>query len=541
MVVGSVEAATLMLKFYNAAGTVLTFSQVQALQQGTMSGAYLADSFLDSATLRLISTTPMTDAGGLAFALPAGQAVAFAINWPTSSRGYGLIIVDNGGGGFTNTATVNFTYQAAKDIKRRLDAALAVRSDYTRLATFTAAYNAAVACLAVADQSAVDSVKGAQGQLALEQLVVASDVLLKEYGPVYAAAHKSGASPWLGFTMEDVTKYKADLDKLAAMAGSYGWVRIVFQTGDAPSVYTAAVNYAKSKGIKVMGLPVDSSADTSYTRAQYLQRYKDFIAAFPTIDCWEVGNEVNGGWSSADIAARVADVASYCKGQGKKTYLTLFWQINTANTTFAVFNWVNANLPATVRSNLDYVGLSQYQEQAPLGVAFDQVMRRMQAEFPSQQIGLAELGYWISGQRYWWSSSTNVVTAKHDILEQYYKASLGYAGANGGGFWWNYASAGPSYDFDATMTNTVATLKNFLVALTVAPSNGSIRVSWPNPYTGWVLDSAPLGTKPLVWTQVPASQYQTNASNVFFQSTRPAVTSSSASGNPSGPPSRPNW
>jgi hypothetical protein len=519
------RGATLTLNFYDATGAALSFSQVQALQTGTQSGAYPADAFLDPVTLRLISALPMSNASGFTFNLPSGQPAAFAINWPTA-QGYGLLILDNGGAGFTSTATINFTYQAAKDLRHKLDAALATRTDYKWSTNFTAVYKTATNCLATADLSSVDSVKGAQGQLALEQLVVAYDTLLREYGPVYAQAHQTKTTPWLGFTMEDVSNYKTDLDKLASIAGPYAWLRIVFQPGDAPSVYTAAVSYAKSKGIKVMGLCVDSSSDTTYTRAQYLARYQTFIAAFPNIDCWEVGNEVNGGWSSSDIAGRVADVAAYCKAQGKKTYLTLFWQINTSDTTFALFNWVSNNLPATVRSNLDYVGLSQYQEQAPVGAAFDQVMRRLQVEFPNQQIGLGELGYWISGQQYWWAYNSNVTTAKDTVLKQYYNAVLGYAGANGGCFWWNFSSSGPDYDFDAAMTNTVTTLKNILitpsasviptpVSLSIAPANGLIKVSWPVSSTPWVLSSSPVGGVPQ-WTPVPASQYQTNGAQVSF-------------------------
>ncbi len=522
----AVTSGTLTLKFYNASGTALTFAQVQALQKGTGTGAYNADAYVDPVTLRLIASTPMTDAAGFAVPLPASQSAAFAINWPTA-KGYGLVIVDNGGAGFSTSAAVNFTYQAAKDIKRRLDAALATRPDYTRSTNFNSAYNAAANCLSTADGSADDSVRGAQGQLALEQLVVAYDLLLKEYGPTYARAHKATTTPWLGFTMEDVSNYQSDLNKLAAMAGQFGWVRIVFDPANTASTYTATVNYAKSKGIKVLGCPVDSTADKGLTRAQNLQRFKDYIAAFPTVDAWEVGNEVNGGWSSSDIAARVADVAAYCKTQSKKTYLTLFWQVNTSDTTFAMFNWINANLPAIVRSNLDYVGVSQYQEQAPVGVAFDQVMRRMQTEFPNQQIGLGELGYWISGQQYWWAYSSTVTTAKDTVLEQYYKASLGYAGANGGCFWWNFASSGADYDFDATMTNTITKLKDCLLVVpakvNVSPTNGMIKISWPN--ASWLLDSAPMSGSPRVWAQVPAAQYQTNATEVFFTRIRRLATS----------------
>jgi hypothetical protein len=178
----------------------------------------------------------------------------------------------------------------------------------------------------------------------------------------------------------------------------------------------------------------------------------------------------------------VADVAAYCKARGKKTYLTLFWQLNTSSPTFSLFNWMATNLPPAARSNLDYVGISQYQEQAPMGAAFDQVMNRMRAEFPGQRIGVAELGYGIAGQRYWWAYNSNVTTAKHMILEQYYKASLGYPGAQGAGFWWNFASGGTAYDFDATMTNTINDLRNFLLTAPASlPAPQRLRLGSSRP------------------------------------------------------------
>ena len=456
-------AAKLTLKFYDARGAALTFKEAQALQEGTMPGAFAGDALIDPATLRVLSARPMTKAGGFTFRLPRRAPAAFAINWPTSSQGYGLVIVDNGGAGFSNKATVNFTWQAAKDTRRRLDAALAARPDYKRSEAFDAAWQAAGERLNAGEQSRDESFKGAQGQLALEQLVVAWDVLLREYGPAYARAHEPAAAPWLGVTLENVFHYQEDLDRLAGMANPFAWARIVLRPGSRrPWAYAEAVNYAKSKGVKVLGLPVDSSADRHLTRAQYLQCYKDYIEALPGVDCWEVGNEINGGWSSPDIAKRVADAAAYCKSQNKKTYLTLFWQLNTADPPFALFNWIDANLPGSVRSNLDYIGISQYQELAPVGAAFDQVMRRMREEFPSQQIGLGELGYWIRGQRYWWAYSSDPATAKESIVEQYYKASLGYAGANGGCFWWNFSSSDADCDFDATMSNSIAALRDEL-------------------------------------------------------------------------------
>lgn len=53
--------------------------------------------------------------------------------------------------------------------------------------------------------------------------------------------------------------------------------------------------------------------------------------------------------------------------------------------------------------------------------------------------------------------------------------------------------------------------------LAIAPTNGAVNVSWPNSYPEWVLDSSPtLAGNPPPWTQVSASQYQTNSTAVFI-------------------------
>ncbi len=53
--------------------------------------------------------------------------------------------------------------------------------------------------------------------------------------------------------------------------------------------------------------------------------------------------------------------------------------------------------------------------------------------------------------------------------------------------------------------------------LTITPTNGTVNVSWPNTYSEWVLDSSTtLAGNPPPWTQVSASQYQTNGATLFI-------------------------
>jgi hypothetical protein len=474
---GSAQAGgTVTLLFFDRNGTALTPTQVRSASNNGGAG-YNNDFLLNPANMRAITSGPLyTSGSNLAFNIPS-QAVALAFNWPTLPGGYQLLILDNGGSGFSTAATINFTYQAALDVKKKLDAARSARPDYVPSAKFTTAYQAAVSQLAGVDVYSPESAKGKAGQLALDQLAVAYDALLAEHGPVYAAANKSTVTPWIGFTIDTVSNYQANVDLAATLAAPYAWIRIVFDAGQAPSTYTNIVNYAKSKGVKVLGQPVDSTYDKGYTRAQYKQRFIDYITAFPQIDAWEVGNEVNGSWLSSDIGLRIADAAAEVKARapGKLTFLTFFWQINTDSVAYSMFTWANANLPASTRANIDVVTFSQYQEQAPMGVAFDQVMKTLRAEFPTQKIGIGELGYWIPGQQFWWAyNQTDPLVAKRVVAEQYHNASFDFPGSIGGVFWWTFIT---DFKSDTAMQQIVKTLRDKL--LSGAPTPTPSATPWP--------------------------------------------------------------
>jgi len=467
---GSAQAGgTVTLLFFDRNGTALTPTQVRSTSNNGGAG-YNNDFLLNPSNMRAISSGPLyTSGSNLAFNIPS-QAVALAFNWPTLPGGYQLLILDNGGAGFSTAATINFTYQAALDVKKKLDAARAARPDYVPSAKFTTAYQAATSQLAGVDVYSPESAKGKAGQLALDNLAVAYDAMLAEHGPDYAAANKATLTPWIGFTIDTVSNYQSNVDLAATLAAPYAWIRIVFDAGQAPSTYTTLVNYAKSKGVKVLGQPIDSTYDKGYTRAQYKQRFIDYLTAFPQIDAWEVGNEVNGSWLTSDIGLRIADAAAEVKARapGKPTFLTFFWQINTDTVAYSMFTWMNANLPASTRANIDVVTFSQYQEQAPMGVAFDQVMKTLRAEFPTQKIGLGELGYWIPGQQFWWAyNQTDTLAAKRAVAEQYYNASFDYPGSIGGVFWWTYIQ---DFKSDTTMQQIVKTLRDKLQSGTPTPT-----------------------------------------------------------------------
>jgi hypothetical protein len=438
-------AGVVTVEFYDRAGNLLSPSQARSVMTHESAG-WANDALVDPSTLQDLVGGPLHASGGsLAFDIPA-QPVALAVNWPTT-RGYSLVIADNGGGGFTSSATVNFTYQAALDAKRRLDAMVAARPTYVASAAFTSADARAASLILRATQAADDPDRGRLGQLALDQVNVANDLLLSEFGPADTRTRLQTSPPWFGTTLDTTTSHDARLDLAAATTAPLGWVRIVFDRNRPPSDYTSMVRAAKARGLKIMAEPVDSYYAKHYTRRQYLTQFQTFLKAFPQIDAWEVGNEVNGSWLGPGIAGKVADAASWVQRHSSaQVVLTLYWQIGTDSPGSSMFNWVRANLPPSTLGNIDVVLMSTYVEDAPLGLAFDEVMRTLHAEFPDQLLGLGELDYWSPDtSRAWWAFDRNDPTAagRHEVASQYYAASLGYPYAIGGCFWWYFAEEAP--------------------------------------------------------------------------------------------------
>ena len=222
------------------------------------------------------------------------------------------------------------------------------------------------------------------------------------------------------------------------------YVTMVIEDGDAAELAHALGVAAKARGIKILGEPVDSYEAKRYTRAQYLARFKQYVDAFPQIDAWEAGNEINGSWVGRDMNLKVADAAAYIRAKrpGATVYVTLYWQIGTDYPKWSTFNWVRSNLPASTRANIDVIGLSTYVEDAPMGLAMDQVFNALHKEFPQQKIEFGELDYWLPDtSQAWWAFDNKDPTgiARRAVAAQYYSASLGYSYGLGGGYWWNMA------------------------------------------------------------------------------------------------------
>ena len=507
-------AGEVLVLFYDRDGGVLTPTEMRATSNNGETG-YDNDYLLDPATLQAIQRGPLVEDPGQGFTFSVQDSpVALALNWPTLPLGYGLVIVDNNGAGYSGGETINFSYQAAYDIRRRLASALAARPDYVPSAKFNDAYTQAQSILDAIPIRATEPVKGRAGQLALDLFAVAYDALLAEHGPQRAIAQASAGLPWLGANIESTSNYPEVLDLAASLTQPYGWVRLVFPASARPADWAPLVAYAKSKGLKILGQPVRAEDEPLLTREQYRQRFRDFVAAFPQIDAWEAGDQANGAWHSTGMAEKLADVVAEIEALAPErlVVLNLLHQINTEAPEFSMFTWIASNLSPTLRAKFDLVLVSLYPGQSPAGMFYDQLMETTRAAFPGKKIGLGEVGYGEPGEQLWWcyDEADPAGAARRAVVAQYYPAMFDFTGSIGGGFWWNFAGEFPA---DPALQATLSGLRDRLAAGIGQPSparNGSWyalatirnRATWKDlyqqvpvrPYTNYTAGAWAKGT-----------------------------------------------
>ena len=126
-------------------------------------------------------------------------------------------------------------------------------------------------------------------------------------------------------------------------------------------------------------------------------RIAQYIAALgDTVSVWEVGNEVNGNWVGADPMAKVAAMFDAAKSTGRRNALTLYYQ-NPTTPGFAMIPWVDEHIPDRMRSGMDYVLVSDYDDQNAghqlTQPEMDTIFTALARRFPNAKLGMGEFGW----------------------------------------------------------------------------------------------------------------------------------------------------
>ncbi|MGZ4137187.1 MAG: hypothetical protein ACXVPX_06410 [Actinomycetota bacterium] len=438
------SAPMVRLRVFDAAGHRLSYGDVIAISTGGPRG-WRSDATYRVSDASIVDMPALVDDGGEA-AFPLSQTgIGLTLAWPTAHTGYSTLFVDDGGAGFAAGATVNLTFRAALDYRRKLDEAIARRPAFVPTARFRTLRARAISLIAAAARGPNASTRGALGQQALDALAQTFAALLESDG------RQEGASrdPWWGVTVDRRARSQAVIASIAALVDrrpGTAYVRIVFDPGVAPKGYDAIVHDAEKDGIVVVGEVFDSSAMRHATLAAFEARWRAYVDHFSDIHVWEVGNEVNGEWLGTDVTAKIDYAAAYVKhaAPSDTTVLTLLWQMGTAGgPDSTVFQWAHDEISPILAENTDVVALSTWVGGAPLGIAHDEVFQRLHTLFPGNRIAMGELDYWEPGtSRVWsWGSQREPTTAVRAALARHmYLANLAFPYSVGGVFWWFYVT-----------------------------------------------------------------------------------------------------
>jgi hypothetical protein len=246
------------------------------------------------------------------------------------------------------------------------------------------------------------------------------------------------AAPMYGLTLDRVDNLTKTMDAISSV-GRRTTTRVVFDENVKPGAYRDAVTRLAPK-TTVMGEILDSEYVHTVSTAAYVQRTRDYVAALGSkVSIWEVGNEVNGEWlgDARTVSAKVSGAYDVVNAAGDKTALTLYFNPNSyekpAN---EMWTWTAANIPARMRTGLDYVLLSWYEfdngNQRFTTAQWTATFRRLKTLFPNAKVGFGEIGW----------SKTLPVPTKQDMMSRFYRMAAPIRAEVpdfvGGYFWWNW-------------------------------------------------------------------------------------------------------
>ncbi len=203
--------------------------------------------------------------------------------------------------------------------------------------------------------------------------------------------------------------------------------RIVFDEWVDPDYYNNAI-FEINKVSYIMGELLDSYAFNDYDLKDYKARVRAYLNYYPEkVDIWEIGNEVNGEWlgSAKSVMQKINSGFDMVEANKQNTAVTFYYNLGcTDDPDHEMFTWISKNIPAKMRTGLDYVFVSYYDEQCSLGEPdWNDVFDRLHIIFPNAKLGIGECGTHDKG-----SAET--------IIKKYYEMNVTNPSFVGGYFWW---------------------------------------------------------------------------------------------------------
>lgn len=231
-----------------------------------------------------------------------------------------------------------------------------------------------------------------------------------------------------GVTIDAVSKLSSIVTSLSKLCKK-PTTRIVFDEWVPATDYLNAVNKIHNVSF-IMGELLDSYYMKQYNLQQYTDRTNEYVNLLgDKVDIWEIGNEINGEWlgNTSDVVAKMNAAYSIVKSKNKKTALTLYYNYNCwEKPVNEMFRWANTNINSQMKSGLDYVWVSYYEDDCNnYQPNWQKVMDSLHVLFPNSKIGIGECG-------------TIKSTKKAAYINRYYNMKITTKNYVGGYFWWYY-------------------------------------------------------------------------------------------------------
>jgi hypothetical protein len=283
-----------------------------------------------------------------------------------------------------------------------------------------------------------------------------------------------------GVTIDAVSQLSAIVNSLSKLCKK-PTTRIVFDEFVPATDYVNAVNKIHPVSF-IMGELLDSYYMKQYSLQQYTDRTNEYINLLgDKVDIWEIGNEVNGEWcgSTSSVVPKLNAAYDIVKSKNKKAALTLYYNYNCWETASnEMFRWTNANISAKMKSGLDYVWVSYYEDDCNgYQPNWQKVMDSLHVIFPNSKIGIGECG-------------TTKSTKKAAYINRYYSLKVTTKNFVGGCFWWyfkqdcvpNTKALWTTMDAAFTKAYTGATLPEQPVSSIKSDTKLKLGDNYPNPF-----------------------------------------------------------
>jgi hypothetical protein len=250
---------------------------------------------------------------------------------------------------------------------------------------------------------------------------------------------RSLPAPFYGVTVDGISNVPGIASSLRHLP-ERPVTRIYFDVREPARYYATAVRRLHPAGF-LMGELLDSSDETAIGTAQFRKRVKSYLSVLGNrVDLWEVGNEVNGDWTGAYpvVSAKLTAAYKEVRAAGGRTALTLYYNVGCGDgaAELSPLGFSRRYVPRAVRSGLDYVFLSYYEDDCagirPGPAVWTKYFERLHTLYPRARLGFGEIGMNDP-------ATAGTLGTARSLMHYYYSLPIHLPYYVGGYFWWHYA------------------------------------------------------------------------------------------------------